>query len=212
MRVLIAVAWPYASGPRHLGHVAGCYLPADIVARYHRLAGDDVLMVSGSDQHGTPITVAADRAGMEPARFANRQHEAISASFGRLGITFDLYTKTHTEVHERTVHRLFLGLHRNGYIEESMQPAAWCPREQRSLPDRYVLGRCPHCAAPEARGDQCDGCGQTLEAEELGEPRCRRCGAPAEFRSLRQLFLRLDLLQPAVERYLAERNGWRPFV
>jgi len=212
MRVLIAVAWPYASGPRHLGHVAGAYLPADIVARYHRLAGDEVLMVSGSDQHGTPITVAAERAGLPPSTFADREHERIAASFGRLGIAFDLYTKTHTDLHARTVQRLFLGLHRNGYVEEGPQPAAGCPREERSLPDRYVEGRCPRCGAPDARGDQCDACGQTLEAEELVDPRCRRCGAAAQFRDLRQLFLRLDLLQPVVERYLAEREGWRPFV
>jgi methionyl-tRNA synthetase len=148
MRVLIAVAWPYASGPRHLGHVAGCYLPADIVARYHRLVGDEVLMVSGSDQHGTPITVAAEQAGASPQRFADEQHGKIAASFERLGISFDLYTKTHTDVHTETVQRLFLDLHRNGYLEDGFQSAAWCPREERSLPDRCVEGRCPVCGAP----------------------------------------------------------------
>jgi len=212
MHVLIAVAWPYASGPRHLGHVAGCYLPADIVARYHRLAGDDVLMVSGSDQHGTPITVAAERAGVSPERFANEQHEKIAAAFDRLGLSFDIYTKTHTEIHADTVRRLFVALHRNGYIEEGVQPAAWCPREQRSLPDRYVEGRCPVCGAADARGDQCDACGSTLDVAELGEPRCRRCGAVAEFRELRQLFLRLDALQPRIERYVAEHPDWRASV
>ncbi len=141
----------YASGPRHLGHVAGCYLPADIVARYHRLAGDEVLMVSGSDQHGTPITVAAERAGVSPERFADEQHRKIAASFDRLGISFNLYTRTHTELHIETVQRLFLALQRNGYIKEGHQPAAWCPREGRSLPDRYVEGRCPVCGAPSGR-------------------------------------------------------------
>lgn len=212
MRVLIAVAWPYASGPRHLGHVAGCYLPADVVARYHRLAGDDVLMVSGSDQHGTPITVAAERAGVPPERFADEQHGRIAASFERLGLSFDLYTKTHTRVHIETVQRLFLSLHRNGYIEEAYQSAAWCPRERRSLPDRYVEGRCPVCGALDARGDQCDTCGSTFEVAEVRDPRCRNCGAPAEFRELRQLFLRLDALQPMVERYVATRADWRSFV
>lgn len=212
MRVLIAVAWPYASGPRHIGHVAGCYLPADIVARYHRLAGDEVLMVSGSDQHGTPITVAAERAGVSPERFADEQHRTITASFEHLGISFDLYTKTHTEIHIGTVQRLFLALHRNGYIEEGSQPGAWCPRERRSLPDRYVEGRCPVCGAPDARGDQCDTCGSTLDVAELVEPRCRTCGAPAGFRELRQLFLRLDALQPTIERYVAEHTGWRTSV
>jgi methionyl-tRNA synthetase len=212
MRVLIAAAWPYASGPRHLGHVAGCYLPADVVARYHRLARDEVLMVSGSDQHGTPITLAAERAGVSPERFADEQHEKIAASFGRLGISFNLYTRTHTKIHIETVQRLFLALHRNGYIEEGLQPAAWCPREWRSLPDRYVEGRCPVCGALDARGDQCDTCGSTLDVAELGDPRCRTCGAQAEFRDLRQLFLRLDALQPAIERYVAEHSDWRRSV
>jgi methionyl-tRNA synthetase len=212
MRVLIAVAWPYASGPRHLGHVAGCYLPADIVARYHRLAGDDVLMVSGSDQHGTPITVAAERAGTSSERFAEERHAEIAASFERLGISFDLYTKTHTQIHTETAQRLFLGLQRSGYIEEGLQAAAWCPRERRSLPDRYVEGRCSVCGAADARGDQCDTCGSTLDVADLGEPRCRSCGAPAEFRELRQLFLRLDVLQPRIERYLDDHPDWRPFV
>lgn len=212
MRVLIAVAWPYASGPRHLGHVAGCYLPADIVARYHRLAGDDVLMVSGSDQHGTPITVAAEAARMPPERFADEQHEAIAASFRELGISFDLYTKTHTATHEATVQRLFLQLLHNGFIEEGMQLGAWCPAERRSLPDRYVEGRCPTCGDERARGDQCDLCGTTLEPTELGAPRCRTCGADAAFREQRQLFIKLDQLQPIVERYVTTRRAWPPFV
>ena len=179
MRVLIAVAWPYASGPRHLGHVAGAYLPADIVARYHRLAGDEVLMVSGSDQHGTPITIAAERAGTPVERFADEQHEAIAPSFDRLGISFDLYTKTSTDQHRRTVQELFSSLHRRGYVEEGEQASAWCPAEGRSLPDRYVEGTCPHCSYADARGDQCDACGRTLDPKELVGPRCRRCGGPA---------------------------------
>ncbi len=212
MRVLIAVAWPYASGPRHFGHVAGCYLPADIVARYHRLAGDDVLMVSGSDQHGTPITVAAEAAGLPSERFADEQHELIGESFRDLGISFDLYTKTHIETHEATVQRLFLQLLSNGFIQEGTQLGAWCPRERRSLPDRYVEGRCPACGNEQARGDQCDICGTTLEPGELRAPRCRSCGVDAEFRDFRQLFLKLDDLQPVVQRYLATRRSWRPFV
>jgi methionyl-tRNA synthetase len=212
VRVLIAVAWPYASGPRHLGHIAGCYLPADIVARYHRLVGDEVLMVSGSDQHGTPIMVAAEVAGLPAERFADEQHEAIDASFRDLGISFDLYTKTHTDTHEATVQQLFLQLLDNGFIDERTQLGAWCPREHRSLPDRYVEGRCPICGNERARGDQCDVCGTTLEPTELDTPRCRTCGADAEFRESRQLFLKLDELQPIVERYLATRRTWRPFV
>jgi methionyl-tRNA synthetase len=213
MDVLIGAAWPYASGPRHLGHLAGAYLPADVAARYHRLAGDRVLLVSGSDQHGTPITVAAERAGLTPAALADREHERIAATFARVGISFDHYTRTATPRHHAVVQELFTRLRRRGLITEGSQPAAWCRREGRSLPDRYVEGTCPSCGAAGARGDQCDACGRTLDPEELGAPTCRRCGAPAELRLLRQLFLRLDLLQPEVAAYLERRaGGWRPFV
>ena len=213
MDVLIGVAWPYASGPRHLGHLAGAYLPADVAARHHRLAGDRVLLVSGSDQHGTPITVAAERAGLSPAALADREHERIAASFARAGISFDHYTRTATPRHHAVTQDLFTRLHRRGLVAEATQPAAFCAREGRSLPDRYVEGTCPSCGAPDARGDQCDTCGRTLDPEELGEPRCRRCGGPAELRPLRQLFLRLDLLQPEVARYLdGHEASWRPFV
>jgi methionyl-tRNA synthetase len=213
MDVLIGVAWPYASGPRHLGHLAGAYLPADVAARYHRLAGDRVLLVSGSDQHGTPITVAAERAGLSPAALADREHERIAASFARAGISFDHYTRTATPRHHAVAQELFTCLHRRGLVTEATQPAAFCAREGRSLPDRYVEGTCPSCGAVDARGDQCDTCGRTLDPEELGAPRCRRCGGPAELRPLRQLFLRLDLLAPDVGRYLdSHGRRWRPFV
>ena len=212
MHVLIAAAWPYASGPRHLGHLAGAYLPADVCARYHRLAGDDVLMVSGSDCHGTPITVAAERAGADPAAFAAGQHTAIAASFAEVGISFDLYTTTTTDTHAGTVQDVFTRLHLNGFVTEGTERTAFCPAEQRSIPDRYVEGTCPDCGSAGARGDQCDTCGHTLEAETLLGAVCRRCGADATFIDQRQLFLRLDLLQPAVEEYLATRDGWRPFV
>lgn len=212
MRVFIGVAWPYASGPRHLGHLAGAYLPADIVARYHRLAGDEVLMVSGSDCHGTPVTVAAERADPPIEAFVARQHEAIARSFERIGIAFDRYTTTTTANHTRWVHELFRRLHTAGYISEGTQESAWCDREARSLPDRYVEGTCPACGARDARGDQCDTCGRILDPNELGDPLCRRCGGAARLRELRQLFLRLDLLQSRIERYVRARAGWRAFV
>ena len=224
MRILICVAWPNASGPRHLGHAAGCYLPADVVARYHRLAGDDVLVVSGSDCHGTPVTVAAEAAGVEPSAFAAQQHEAIATTFARLGLRYDVYTTTTTANHETVVHEVFGRLRDNGCIEEGEQLSAWCTSEGRSLPDRYVEGGCPHCGATDARGDQCDRCGHTLDPADLVRPRCTRCGAEATLKPLRQLFVRLDLLQPSVERFLesreaqreAERSAdpyrWRPFV
>ena len=213
-RLLLGAAWPYASGPRHVGHLAGAYLPADVVARASRLAGDDVLLVSGSDQYGTPITVAAERAGEPPEVFAARTHGEIRATFERAGISFDHYTSTSSPVHHRAVHDVFGRLDRAGLIEEQQQLAAWCPAHSRSLPDRYVEGTCPHCGATDARGDQCNGCGTTLDAAELLDPRCRECGAGAELRRLPQLALRLDRLEPLVRRWLdGARTGWsRPWV
>src|SRR4029450_12250890 len=180
--VLIGVAWPYASGPRHLGHLAGAYLPADVAARYHRLAGDRVLLVSGPAPPGTPLPVAAERAGLSPAALADREHERIAASFARAGISFDHYTRTATRRHHAITQDLFTRLHTNGFVTEATQPAAFCGREGRSLPDRYVEGTCPACGAADARGDQCDTCGRTLDPEELGAPRCRRCGGPGPLR------------------------------
>ena len=213
MKVFIGVAWPYASGPRHVGHLAGAYLPADIVARYHRLAGDEVLMVSGSDQHGTPITVAAEAAGEAPAAFSERQHRVIRASFERIGISFDHYTRTGTATHHRVVQEVFEDLNRAGWVYEASAEAAFCTAEGRSLPDRYVIGTCPHCRFSDARGDQCDSCGRTLDPDDLVSPRCRRCGRRAAFTPLRQLFLALDRLQPALADWVRKTGpDWRHFV
>lgn len=213
MKVFIGVAWPYATGPRHLGHLAGAYLPADISARYHRLAGDEVLMVSGTDQHGTPVTLAAEAAGRPVVEVAEEAHREIAASFERVGISFDLFTRTSTPPHHAAVQDVFARLHARGLVTEGVADVALCPAESRSLPDRYVEGRCPHCGNAGARGDQCDTCGRSLDPEELREPVCRRCGASVVFAPQRQLFLRLDLLQDELARWV--RGGsrrWRFFA
>ncbi|HEX7165605.1 MAG TPA: methionine--tRNA ligase [Acidimicrobiales bacterium] len=213
MHVLVAAAWPYASGPRHLGHLAGAFLPADVIARASRLLGHDVLFVSGSDEHGTPITIAAERAGTGVREFAAGQHAAIERSLRDAGISFDHYGRTSSAVHRRVVHDLFRQLHTAGSIVEGEQRGAWCGNERRALPDRYVEGRCPHCDAPDARGDQCDACGALLDADELRDPRCRLCAGAATLRPQRQLFLRLDALQPAIEDWLpGSSRGWRRWV
>lgn len=213
-RLLLGAAWPYASGPRHVGHLAGAYLPADVVARASRLHGDEVLLVSGSDQYGTPITVAAERAGVPPQELAAANHDLIRKTFERAGITFDHYACTSTPTHHRTVHDLFGRLRRRGFIHEESREAAWCPTHRRSLPDRYVEGTCPRCGDGHARGDQCDGCGATLEPVELLGPRCRTCGTTAELRSVPQLVLALDRLHQQVARWLSATSGtWsRPWV
>jgi methionyl-tRNA synthetase len=201
--LLLGVAWPYASGPRHVGHLAGAYLPADVLARAQRLRGREVLLVSGSDQFGTPITVAAERAGVAPQELADANHERIAATFRRAGISFDHYTRTGTVTHRRVVHDVFGRLHRNGLVTEEEQDGAYCPQHRRSLPDRYVEGICPHCDATDARGDQCDGCGATFDGPaELVAPRCRECGTAAELRRFPQLVLRLDRLEAQVRTWL----------
>ena len=210
-RIFVGIAWPYSNGPFHLGHLAGAYLPGDIFARYHRLRGDEVLMVSGSDMHGTPTLVRAEKEGIPPREVAERYHAINRQAFAALGFSFDLYTTTHTVVHERTVQDVFLGLLERGYIRRRTEEAAYCPAHRRFLPDRYLLGRCPHCGFEDARGDECDQCGRPLEAKQLGEPRCALDGTRAEFRPSEHFYLELDRLQPALATYLAEVGGaWRP--
>src|SRR5687767_13546649 len=152
--VLVCVAWPYANGSLHLGHVAGSLLPPDIFARYHRMKGSDVAMVSGSDMHGTPITVAAEKAGESPEAFAKRFNESHKASLKALHIAFDRFTSTATANHREVVHDVFLTLHRQGHIVKRAMTAPYDPQARRFLPDRYVEGTCPHCGDKGARGDQ----------------------------------------------------------
>jgi len=211
-RIFIGVAWPYANGPFHIGHLMGAYLPGDIFARYHRLRGNEVLMVSGSDMHGTPVLVTAEKLGVGPEEVARRFDAVNREAFRQLGVSFDLFTSTHTPLHERTVHELFLTLLRNGFIDRRTEEYPYCPKHARFLPDRYVTGTCPNCENPEARGDECDRCGRTLQSRELQAPRCALCGSSAEFRPSEHFFLRLDKLAEPVERYLADKNYWRPNV
>jgi methionyl-tRNA synthetase len=211
-RILVAVAWPYASGPRHLGHLAGAYLPADIFARYHRLAGDDVLMVSGSDAHGTPITVRADNEGVEPQVIVDRYHAEFLQNWDRLGISWDLYTSTDTPNHHEVTQDVFLGLLENGYLEKRTSSQLYDPEAERFLPDRYVEGTCPHCGYQEARGDQCENCGRTLDPTDLIDPRSRLTGATPESRDTEHFFLLLSKLEEPLREYLESRKGWRKHV
>ena len=211
-RIFIGVAWPYANGPLHLGHIAGCYLPADIFARYHRLAGHEVLMVSGSDQHGTPIVIRAEDKGMMPEQVANRYHHEFLDSWNRLGISFDLYTTTGTTNHSRIVQDVFNRLQQRGYLREATMAVVYCPGCRRFLPDRFVEGDCPHCHSPNARGDQCAVCGRVLDPSDLVAPRCRRCGANPEQRDRKHVFLRLSALDDEVQGWVGRQVHWRPNV
>ena len=211
-RIFIGVAWPYANGPLHLGHVAGCYLAADVFARYHRMRGNDVLMVSGSDTHGTPITIRADQEGITPAEVVERYHAEFLETWKRLGITFDLFTHTNTENHEQVVHDIFLSLLEKGYIYTDNMLLAYCPGCQRFLPDRYVEGVCPHCAYNRARGDQCDQCGHTLDPQELHEAFCILCGGGPDFRESEHFFLKLSAFEQPLLEWIREQPHWRSNV
>lgn len=209
-RVLVCVAWPYANGNLHLGHVAGSLLPPDIFARYHRLRGHDVLMVSGSDTHGTPITVKAEKEGVTPREIVDRYHMADLQALKDLGIAFDLYTETDTENHWRITQDMFLGLYRNGYLYKDRMVSLYCPTCRRFLADRYVEGTCPHCGYTEARGDQCDECGRTLDATELISPRCKTCGGTPEPRDTEHFFLDLAKLnKPLLDWLNTDKEHWR---
>jgi len=210
--VLIAVAWPYANGVQHLGHLAGCYLPADIVARYHRIAGNRVLMVSGSDTHGTPIMVKADEEGVTPADIVDRYHPQICEQWDRLGISFDNFTTTMTDNHRDVTWQLFRELHAGGFIGSKVTEQFFDPEAGRFLPDRYVEGTCPACGSDGARGDQCDSCGRTLDPVDLIDPRSKLTGATPEPRQTEHWFILLPKLQEDLLTWLEGREGWRAHV
>jgi methionyl-tRNA synthetase len=211
-RILVAVAWPYASGPLHLGHLGGAYLPPDIFARYHRLIGNDVLMVSGSDANGTPITVKADELGIPPEEVVNTYHPEIVGYWRDLGISFDLFTTTMTENHHRVTQDFFLKLLDNGYMKKGTSLQFYDPEAERFLPDRYVEGECPHCGFADARGDQCDNCGRTLDPTDLINPRSRLSGASPERRETEHYFMDLPAFSEQLTQWLEEKTTWRKHV
>jgi methionyl-tRNA synthetase len=213
--VLSAVAWPYANGPRHIGHVAGFGVPSDVFSRYQRMAGSDVLMVSGSDEHGTPILIAADEAGMTPQELADKNHRLIVEDLVGLGISYDLYTRTTTRNHHAVVQEMFLGVYENGYFVEQTTYGAISPSTGRTLPDRYIEGTCPICGYDGARGDQCDNCGNQLDPHDLVNPRSKINGETPEFIETQHFFLDLPALADALQAWLDEREAtglWRPNV
>lgn len=208
-KILVAVAWPYASGAPHLGQFGGAYLPPDIFARYHRIAGNDVAMVSGSDAHGTPITVQADREGISPREIVEKYHTQIVETWERMGIQFDLFTTTMTENHARVTQNIFLRLLEKGYLFKDKTEQFYDPEEERFLPDRYVEGTCPHCGYGEARGDQCDNCGRTLDAVDLLHPRSKLSGARPVRRQTEHFFLRLSAFEEPLRAWLESKTEWR---
>jgi methionyl-tRNA synthetase len=212
-KILVAVAWPYANGDLHVGHLAGAYLPADIFARYHRLAGNQVLMVSGSDGHGTPVTVTADQQGTSPREVFEHYHRRFLETQQAIGISYDLFTHTDTENHHRVAQDIFTGLLGEEYLYRERQSLLYSETEQRFLPDRYVEGECPYCGYDSARGDQCDACGKLLDALELINPRSGTDGSTPVVRETEHFFLDLPAFSKALQAYLSsDKEHWRPNV
>lgn len=215
MKILSAVAWPYANGPRHIGHVAGFGVPSDVFSRYMRMAGHDVLMVSGTDEHGTPILVAADKEGVTPQQLADKNNRIIAEDLVNLGLSYDLFTRTTTQNHVDVVQHLFEGCRDNGYMIVEEQLVAIDPKTGNTLPDRFIEGTCPICGAAGARGDQCDACGNQLDPQDLIDPVSKVSGLAPNFTSTEHYFLDLPALADALGSWLdeVEEGGkWRPNV
>ena len=210
--ILVNVAWPYANGPRHIGHVAGFGVPSDVYARYERMKGNDVLMVSGTDEHGTPILVEADKEGVSAQELANRYNRVIANDLCDLGLSYDLFTRTTTGNHEKVVQELFKQCLKNGYIYKGTQKVAISPSTGRTLPDRYIEGTCPICGADGARGDQCDDCGNELDPDELINPVSKINGEVPRFEETEHFFLDLPALAEANLAWLKTRKDWRTNV
>ncbi|PRQ12470.1 methionine--tRNA ligase [Corynebacterium sp. 13CS0277] len=210
--VLTAVAWPYANGPRHIGHVAGFGVPSDVFARYQRMAGADVLMISGTDEHGTPLLVQAEKEGVSVQELADRYNRQIVQDLAGLGLSYDLFTRTTTRNHYAVVQELFKGLYDNGYMLKQTTMGAISPSTGRTLPDRYIEGTCPICGAEGARGDQCDNCGNQLDPADLIDPVSKINGETPKFVETEHFLLDLPSLAEALRTWLQGREDWRPNV
>lgn len=210
--ILTAVAWPYANGPRHIGHVSGFGVPSDVFSRFQRMNGNRVLMVSGTDEHGTPITVAADAEGVTPRQIADRNNRVIVDDLQSLGLSYDLFTRTTTANHAAVSQEIFLGLLKNGYVFPKTTLGAISPSTGRTLPDRYIEGTCPICGYDGARGDQCDNCGNQLDPTDLVNPVSKINGETPKFVESEHYFLDLPAFTRALGDWLGTRKNWRSNV
>ncbi|AWB82290.1 methionine--tRNA ligase [Corynebacterium yudongzhengii] len=210
--VLVCVAWPYANGPRHIGHVAGFGVPSDVFARFQRMQGRDVLMISGTDEHGTPLLVQADKEGVPVTEMADRYSRQIVEDLAGLCLSYDLFTRTTTRNHYAVVQELFRGLYDNGYMIRQTTLGAISPSTGRTLPDRYIEGECPICHADGARGDQCDDCGNQLDPADLINPVSKINGETPKFVETEHFLLDLPALAEALKSWLETRTDWRPNV
>lgn len=205
--ILVAVAWPYANAEIHVGNITGSHLPGDIFARYHRLKGNRVLMITGTDSHGTPVTMSADKLGKPVEEVYKSFHEGFIELFQQLGITYDLYTTTHSDNHFKVSQAMFLALQKNGYLYREFSKQWYSPSAGKFLPDRYVEGTCYICGDENARSDQCDKCGNVLEPEKLINPRAKTGDGALELRDTEHFYLDLSKLEPKVKEFLQSRSS-----
>ena len=213
-KTTITAALPYANGPVHIGHLAGVYIPADIFARFMRNKGEEVLFICGSDEHGVPITLRAKKEGVTPQDVVDRYHGIIKDSFQKLGISFDIYSRTSSKTHKETAQDFFTKLHEKGVFKEISSEQFFDPETKQFLADRYITGDCPKCSAPGAYGDQCEKCGATLSPMELKNPKSALSGSVPELRETTNWYLPLDEIQKDfLEEYIESKKGdWRPTV
>jgi len=211
-RTLVTAALPYANGPVHIGHLAGCYLPADIYVRYMRSAGKDVIFVCGSDEHGVPITIKAKKEGITPQQVVDKYHKMMGDSFKEFGISFDIYSRTSSAVHKKTASDFFQKLYDKGSFTEEVTEQYYDESAQQFLADRYITGTCPKCSNPNAYGDQCEKCGSSLSPTELIEPKSALSGSKPILKKTKNWFLPLDKLQSKIGSYLDQHKDWKPNV
>ncbi|MBI1316160.1 methionine--tRNA ligase [bacterium] len=211
-RQLVTAALPYANGPLHIGHLAGCYLPADIYVRYLRSKGEEVAFVCGSDEHGVAITIKARKEGIEPRQVVDRYHAQMRDSFAAFGIDFDIYGRTTDALHAETAQSFFKTLYDKGGFIEKTSEQYFDPEAQQFLADRYITGTCPVCSFERAYGDQCENCGSSLSPNDLINPKSALSGATPELRPTLNWYLPLDAMAPKIRSYIESRSGWKPTV
>ena len=207
MNIIVGNAWPYANGPLHLGRIA-VWLPGDIIARYHRLMGDEVIFLSGTDCHGTPVTMKAKEEGITPLEATIKYHDEFKKCFNSLGFSFDIFEKTHSEYHEEKVKEFILELYNKEYIYEKVIEQTYCENCNEFLSDRYVEGKCPHCGELVSE-DQCENCSEIIDSEDLLEKRCKLCGNETIEKETKHLFFSLSNFENDVRRLLIRQKGWR---
>ncbi|HPI25977.1 MAG TPA: methionine--tRNA ligase [Candidatus Cloacimonadota bacterium] len=212
MKYIVTSALPYANGKLHVGHVAGAYLPADIFVRYLRLCGEDVIYICGTDEHGTPISISADREGISPNEVVQRYHDSIKEAFDGIGIEFDNFSGTARDDHYQLSRQFFSDLYENGHIKAKSTLQFYCEHDKRYLPDRYVEGSCPKCGATGARGDQCDKCGQIYDTTTLVDPLCKICGHTPIIRETKHWFIHLDRFTDQLKEWISHKDYWKENV